>query len=70
MEHMSFNALRRTLIAGGVLFCGLAAVGGPARAADFPERPVTLVAPFPAGGAADVLARILGKALGLSLIHI
>jgi tripartite-type tricarboxylate transporter receptor subunit TctC len=61
---MSFNALRRTLIAGGMIFCGLAAVGGPAHAADFPERPVTLVAPFPAGGAADVLARILGKALG------
>jgi tripartite-type tricarboxylate transporter receptor subunit TctC len=64
MHHMSFNALRRTLIAGGMIFCGLAAVGGPARAADFPERPLTLVAPFPAGGAADVLARILGKALG------
>jgi tripartite-type tricarboxylate transporter receptor subunit TctC len=63
MQHMSFNALRRTLIAGGMIFCGLAAVGGPARAADFPERPLTLVAPFPAGGAADVLARILGKAL-------
>ncbi|CAN7619054.1 Bug family tripartite tricarboxylate transporter substrate binding protein [Polaromonas sp. LjRoot131] len=64
MLPMSFNALRRTLIAGGMIFCGLAAVGGPARAADFPERPLTLVAPFPAGGAADVLARILGKALG------
>jgi tripartite-type tricarboxylate transporter receptor subunit TctC len=64
MHPMSFNALRRTLIAGGMIFCGLAAVGGPARAADFPERPLTLVAPFPAGGAADVLARILGKALG------
>jgi tripartite-type tricarboxylate transporter receptor subunit TctC len=64
MQPMSFNALRRTLIAGGVLFCGLAAMGGPAHAAEFPERPVTLVAPFPAGGAADVLARILGKALG------
>lgn len=64
MQHMSFNAMRRTLAASGILFCGLAAVGGLARAADFPERPVTLVAPFPAGGAADVLARILGKALG------
>jgi tripartite-type tricarboxylate transporter receptor subunit TctC len=64
MQHMSFNAMRRTLITSGVLFCGLAAMGGLAHAAEFPERPVTLVAPFPAGGAADVLARILGKALG------
>ncbi len=64
MQHMSFNAMRRALTASGILFAGLAATGGLARAADFPERPVTLVAPFPAGGAADVLARILGKALG------
>jgi len=67
MQHMSFNALRRTLIAGGIIFSGLAALGGPAHAADFPERPVTLVAPYPAGGAADVLSRILGKALGDNL---
>ncbi|MEO8388388.1 tripartite tricarboxylate transporter substrate binding protein [Polaromonas sp.] len=61
---MSFKAMRRTLIASGIFFCGLAAVGGTAHAAEFPDRPITLVAPFPAGGAADVLARILGKALG------
>lgn len=64
MHPMSFKAMRRTLIASGIFFCGLAAVGGTAHAAEFPDRPITLVAPFPAGGAADVLARILGKALG------
>lgn len=66
MQHTSFKALRRTLVASSVLFstfAGLASVAGLARAADFPERPLTLVAPFPAGGAADVLARILGKKL-------
>src|SRR5688500_18940602 len=31
--------------------------------AAYPERPVQLVAPYPAGGAADVLARILSKKL-------
>jgi tripartite-type tricarboxylate transporter receptor subunit TctC len=60
---MSFKAMCRTLIASAFLSCGLAAMVGPIWAADFPDRPVTLVAPFPAGGAADVLTRILGKAL-------
>jgi len=34
----------------------------PAWAA-YPERPLTLVAPYPAGGAADVVARLLAKRL-------
>jgi tripartite-type tricarboxylate transporter receptor subunit TctC len=37
-------------------------------ALDYPTRPITIVCPFAAGGATDVLARILsdpmGKALG------
>lgn len=40
--------------------------------AAYPERPITIVSPFPAGGATDVLTRILadrmGKALGQSII--
>jgi len=40
----------------------LAAVCRPAAAA-FPDRPITLVAPFPAGGSADAYARIVAKAL-------
>ena len=62
MSKASFKALRRTLIASSIL---LAAILGAdlAGAAGYPERPVTLVAPYPAGGAADVLARILGRKL-------
>jgi tripartite-type tricarboxylate transporter receptor subunit TctC len=40
---------------------GLAAV--PASAQTYPERPVTLVAPFPPGGVADQVGRPLGAAM-------
>lgn len=56
MKPKTFRPLRRALIASSLLFTGLAM-------AAFPERPLTLVAPYPAGGAADVLARILAKKL-------
>jgi tripartite-type tricarboxylate transporter receptor subunit TctC len=35
--------------------------------AAFPDRAVTLIAPFPAGGAADVIARLLARQLELQL---
>lgn len=38
----------------------------PAHAA-WPERPITLVIPFPPGGGTDVIGRIIGKELGDSL---
>lgn len=57
MQHSLFRTLRRALISSSIVFVGLAC------AADYPERPVILIAPYPAGGAADVLARILGKKL-------
>jgi tripartite-type tricarboxylate transporter receptor subunit TctC len=41
-------------------------------ALDYPTRPITIVCPFAAGGATDVLARILsdpmGKALGQTIV--
>ncbi len=39
----------------------------PAAAQDFPSRPVTVVAPFAAGGGNDVLARLLAPALSEAL---
>src|ERR1700704_4080394 len=53
--------LRTTLLAAG-----FALVAAPAMA-EYPERPVQLISPFPAGGAADVLARYLGKELEAQL---
>lgn len=57
MRFFSCPVLRRNLLVAGVALAGLA------HGAGFPERPLTLVAPYPAGGAADVLSRILAKKL-------
>jgi tripartite-type tricarboxylate transporter receptor subunit TctC len=51
-----------TLVAGAV----------PLRAQDYPLRPITVIVPFPAGGASDVVARIvtgqMSKILGQSIV--
>lgn len=36
---------------------------GPAQAAEFPQRPVKVLVPFPAGGAADAAMRVVAKKL-------
>ncbi len=41
--------------------------GGVAHAADYPERPVQLVIPFPPGGSIDVLGRLLSRELQVRL---
>jgi len=54
--------LRRVLFVAAVL--GLAPA---AHAQTFPDRPVRLIAPFPAGGLADVLARAVGDEMSKTL---
>ena len=40
---------------------------GPAAAADYPSKPVTLVIPYRAGGSTETMGRIFSKALGKEL---
>ena len=44
-----------------------AAIAAVSNAADFPERPMRLIVPFPPGGAADVMARIVTQKLAENL---
>jgi len=49
----------------GLLCVGLAVLmTEPSLAQDFPTRPITLIAPWPAGGAVDALSRIVATHLG------
>jgi len=45
----------------------LALAAGPGLAQPYPARPVTLVVPYPAGGSADILARLVGQKLSLKI---
>ena len=58
---------RRSILALAAA-CGIAgaAIAQPA-AAPFPSKPLRLVVGFPPGGAADVLTRVMGQALGKQL---
>jgi tripartite-type tricarboxylate transporter receptor subunit TctC len=47
----------------GTIIAAFVALGcrGPAVAQDYPTRPITMIVPFPAGGATDTVARFLGE---------
>jgi tripartite-type tricarboxylate transporter receptor subunit TctC len=65
-EHAIGPTRRITLrlALAAIAMMGVAADGHAQSAADqFPNRPVTIVVPFPAGGTADLTGRIVGQAL-------
>jgi tripartite-type tricarboxylate transporter receptor subunit TctC len=47
----------------GVVVACCAALGAHAGADDYPQRPVTFICPFPAGGGTDILTRMLAAEL-------
>src|SRR5262245_56578641 len=51
-----------------VLFAGAAALAAqPAHAQSYPERPIRLIVPFPAGGPMDTMARLVAQQLQAAL---
>ena len=52
---------RRTALGLAMAAASALALGTAAQAQEFPDRPVTLVVPFAAGGSTDVVARIIGQ---------
>ena len=65
---MKFNKTRRAVLAAATLAGAMAALAPmTASAATWPERPVTMVVPYPPGGATDVIGRILAQRLSTAL---
>jgi tripartite-type tricarboxylate transporter receptor subunit TctC len=56
---------RYALLLGLLAF--LAAVAPDASAQNYPDRPIRIIAPFPAGGLVDVLARAIGDEMAKSM---
>src|SRR3972149_5959330 len=61
-EEKPMHSLRRTIAC-----IGLTAVSSVVLAQSYPEKTVRGVVPYSAGGSADILARLVGKALGAHL---
>jgi len=62
--HLNFRARRQ-----GLVVCAALVLAYPAQAQTYPARPVRMVIPFSAGGAADVPGRILMQKVSEALGH-
>src|SRR4051812_657478 len=60
MNRIGGNEMQRWLSA---LFVPLVFIAAPALAADYPDKSVRLIVPFPPGGGTDTLGRVLGAKL-------
>ena len=61
------RTLRFHLVAGAVLTALAASLSVPVAAQTYPSKPVRLIVPFAPGGFTDVVARILGQRLSISM---
>ena len=58
--------LRTTLLLHAALITGMAA-SAPLHAQAWPQKPIRLIVPYPAGGTTDIMSRILQPKLGASI---
>ena len=64
---MTFSTIRRTTCAGLLLALLSTLTTLPARAQVYPSKPVKLIAPYPAGGGVDAVARLVAERLAVRL---
>jgi tripartite-type tricarboxylate transporter receptor subunit TctC len=58
---------RLDVLLAAALIAALATQAAPAFAQDYPNRPITLIVPFPPGGSATIIARAIADRLGDAL---
>lgn len=56
-----------TLLSSAVALCASLIAATPVAAAGYPDRPITIVVPYAAGGSNDLVARVLSQSLGKEL---
>jgi len=61
------TALTKGLLHAALVILAVGPLADLARAQAYPTRPVRFIVPFPAGGVADVTARLIGQRLGEAL---
>src|SRR5215471_18882405 len=53
----------RLLLAAGLAMSASGAAGAEDPSASFPNRPIRMIVPFPAGGPSDIVARLIGQTM-------
>src|SRR6266481_461019 len=53
----------RLLLAAGLVLSASGAAGAEDPSASFPNRPIRMIVPFPAGGPSDIVARLIGQTM-------
>jgi tripartite-type tricarboxylate transporter receptor subunit TctC len=68
MMRFSNHVLRRSLVVLALTLVSVATLPrGSACAQDFPDRPITLIVPYPPGGGVDAMGRIVAQHLSAAL---